>query len=335
MKKLSLFLALFYASITQLFAQFTIESPTIHIGETLTQIVANGVFIQDAGEEGENIIWDYSWITEIDNAELTYQETSATGLSDVFTSSNYALTNPDFGEYYNHNDQKTEKVGMLLQSILIDFEDPQTVLEYPLSYGDTFTDTFSGSYIYQGIQITGSGEMTVTADAYGDLTLPYGTVENVMRIKYVATETESYEMNGMPNEDQFTRTSYVWYAESSSILPLFTISFLESDATNQTTVYYLGQTMGLNEELAIQTDFNIYPNPAHESTNIEFTLDQSEEIEITLYSLLGAKIKTITKDNFGPGTHKTNIPLDKIKPGTYFINTKIGTQQISRTLNVH
>ncbi len=73
------------------------------------------------------------------------------------------------------------------------------------------------------------------------------------------------------------------------MLPLLNITFLESDASTQTTVIYLAQSVGLSEVLAEKIDYNIYPNPATEFTHIEFTLEHDEEVEITLYSLLGQR----------------------------------------------
>jgi len=335
MKKFNLLCTLVIICNYTLLAQFTMQSPSINVGENITQIVANGVFVQDAGEEGENVTWDYNWFTGIDQIEFTYQATNATGLSEVFTSSNYALLNEEIGEFYNHNEQKTEKVGLLVESILIDYDNPQTILEYPFSYMQSFTDSFVGTFQYQGIDILNHGSVQVTADAYGDLILPYGTIENVMRLKYEVTGSEDYEISGMPHQNQFTQTSYAWYTEESSLLPLLNITFLESDASTQTTVIYLAQSVGLSEVLAEKIDYNIYPNPATEFTHIEFTLEHDEEVEITLYSLLGAKIKSIEKDTFMAGKHSKNISLEKLNPGTYFISTKIGAKEISRTINIH
>ena len=335
MKKFNLLCTLVIICNYTLLAQFTMQSPSINVGENITQIVANGVFVQDAGEEGENVTWDYNWFTGIDQIEFTYQATNATGLSEVFTSSNYALLNEEIGEFYNHNEQKTEKVGLLVESILIDYDNPQTILEYPFSYMQSFTDSFVGNYQYQGIDFIINGNIAVTADAYGDLILPYGTIENVMRLKYEVTGSEDYEVSGMPHQNQFTQTSYAWYTEESSLLPLLNITFLESDASTQTTVIYLAQSVGLSEVLAEKIDYNIYPNPATEFTHIEFTLEHDEEVEITLYSLLGAKIKSIEKDTFMAGKHSKNISLEKLNPGTYFISTKIGAKEISRTINIH
>ena len=335
MKKFNFLCALGILCNYTLLAQFTMQSPSINVGENITQIVANGVFVQDAGEQGENVTWDYNWFIGIDQVELTYQETNATGLSEIFTSSNYALNNDELGEFYNHNEQKTEKVGILFQSILIDYHNPQTIMEYPFTYMQSFTDSFAGSFQYQGIDIVNYGTMVVTADAYGDLILPYGTIENVMRLKYETSGSEDYEISGMPHQNQFTQTTYAWYSEESSLVPLLNITFLESDASTQTTVTYLAQSVGLNEVLAEHIDYTIYPNPATEFTNIEFTLRHKEEVEINLYSLLGAKIKTLEKDVFMAGKHSRKISLEELNPGTYFISTKIGAEEISRTINIH
>lgn len=333
MRTFILFIALLCMQMN-LIGQITLQPSDINVGESITQIVVNGVFVQDAGESGENCNWDYSWFTGIDEASLTYQETNATGLSEVFTSSNFALTNEDFGEFYNHSNQATEKVGMLIQSILIDYQNPQTALVYPFSYLQSYTDSFIGTYTYQEINFETSGSLTATADAYGNLSLPYGTVENVLRIRYDIVGSEYYEYNGMPNLNNFSQTTYVWYAEESSIHPILSISFIDSDESSQTNVNYLAQSLDLNEDLLKEVQYSLYPNPVDESGRIELTLEESKKVEISIYSLLGVKLKNVLNNKLGKGKHSIDFEVVDIPPGNYFMNTRIGKQEISRILHI-
>lgn len=72
-----------------------------------------------------------------------------------------------------------------------------------------------------------------------------------------------------------------------------------------------------------------YPNPFNPTTDIYFTIEQDENVKLTLYNSLGQKIKVIS-DNFYPaGVHKITYTADNLSSGIYFCtletNNKIQT----------
>lgn len=70
------------------------------------------------------------------------------------------------------------------------YDDPSDEIRYPFTYGDSYTDTWNGwNYFPDG---TGgqdssavSGTLAVEADGHGTLILPFGTIEDVLRIHKV------------------------------------------------------------------------------------------------------------------------------------------------------
>ena len=61
-----------------------------------------------------------------------------------------------------------------------------------------------------------------------------------------------------------------------------------AETDNIPTDYYLGQN---------------YPNPFNPGTTIEFSLPTSGNVEISIYNLLGQKVRTLTNQYFGAGNH--------------------------------
>lgn len=78
------------------------------------------------------------------------------------------------------------------------YSDPRRVFAYPCSYLTTWTDDFSG------VSASGSSETgttTGTADGTGTLILPYGPVDNVLRVHVQATITAEYPDGTPPTTD--------------------------------------------------------------------------------------------------------------------------------------
>lgn len=68
---------------------------------------------------------------------------------------------------------------------------------------------------------------------------------------------------------------------------------------------------------------NAYPNPFKESFTIEFTLEKSEEVEISVKDVFGRTIEALHRKNYSAGKHQIVIQAkDKYTSGTYLIELK-------------
>lgn len=87
------------------------------------------------------------------------------------------------------------------------FDDPRDIIRYPFSFGDSFIDNYSGEARLQGSTdtIAFNGLITVTADASGEITLPWTSFMNVLRLR-VSTSTNYPAIDRTDNE---LRTWYV------------------------------------------------------------------------------------------------------------------------------
>ncbi len=97
-----------------------------------------------------------------------------------------------------------------------------------------------------------------------------------------------------------------------------------------TPIYMFGidNILNSNEE-GVEGNPNIYkleqnyPNPFNPSTNISFTIPVSENVEITVYNILGKKVSDITNKKFTKGTHTVSFDASHLASGFYLyqINT--------------
>jgi len=67
-----------------------------------------------------------------------------------------------------------------------------------------------------------------------------------------------------------------------------------------------------------------YPNPFNPVTTIEFNLDQSTDVTVSVYNPLGQKVKTIVNSRQPAGEYQINFDASDLASGVYFYRIKAG-----------
>jgi hypothetical protein len=76
--------------------------------------------------------------------------------------------------------------------------------------------------------------------------------------------------------------------------------------------------------------FSCYPNPFNPSTNISFSVPNGRNVNLTVYSVIGEKIRTVTSGFHNPGIyhvtwHGKDDHGNNASSGVYFFNLSDGT----------
>jgi enterochelin esterase family protein len=66
-----------------------------------------------------------------------------------------------------------------------------------------------------------------------------------------------------------------------------------------------------------------YPNPFSSSTELVFSLNQSSDVVIKLYSLTGAEIRTLANEKFPSGENRIRMDASGLKAGIYFASISV------------
>ena len=120
---------------------------------------------------------------------------------------------------------------------VVAYSDAMTMLTFPFAFGNTSTDNFAFTTTFQGNNVTASGSITTTADGSGDLLLPQGAFNNVLRIKYNVVTNITVLIFNLTQ----TQTIYEWYDG------IYKFPLLHIDNTN-TTDPFGGATVFLKNE---------------------------------------------------------------------------------------
>ena len=77
-----------------------------------------------------------------------------------------------------------------------------------------------------------------------------------------------------------------------------------------------------------------YPNPVVNFTNIEFNIPFDGRAEISLYNILGQRVKIIKDQNFSQGYYSTETDLSDLPAGVYFYKLRFRNEEKILKLNI-
>ena len=75
-----------------------------------------------------------------------------------------------------------------------------------------------------------------------------------------------------------------------------------------------------------------YPNPFNPSTTIEFGLDRSEMVRLSVYDLLGREVAVLVNDVQSAGTYRVSFDATDLASGVYLYRLATGAGSVSRRM---
>lgn len=284
MKKL--LLSILCISGANLIAQPVLQQANVAtIGFTSNISVAS---IVAPGPAGAAQTWNFSSTTATPVGSLSIISPASAPCIGSFTAAN--MVESISGAQYNYYARSTTKLETISENLPASctggntYSNYKQILKFPFNYLDTYTDTYFD---------TGAGTVTVTCDAYGTITTPYGIYSNVIRVKTVDGST----------------TSYQWITTGINSYPVMIIN------SSNTIFFYNGST-GINENSFNQNLMKVYPNPAKSNITIE-TSEFSDNSDIAIHNLIGQ-----TLYNGKTTGLKTNIDISAMAQGMYIVEVK-------------
>jgi ligand-binding sensor domain-containing protein len=101
--------------------------------------------------------------------------------------------------------------------------------------------------------------------------------------------------------------------------------------------------VALNTEIFSESDFSStsetpghihlkpnYPNPFNPSTTLRFDLDQTADVRIEVFSLLGERIAVLANQKYAPGSHEVTFNAEGLSSGIYFF--RVSTPETVQTI---
>jgi len=270
---------------------------------------------------GENQQWDMSAAGEGITSKVKY--ISVENSSEPSTQANLVSISEEAGNsleiYYTASAtglayNKTI-INSMMETAINSYTDAMEVLRFPLTYGQEYDETFAGTITYKnsGITLGIEGNTKIIADGYGKLELPFGTVNNVLRVKLVCNVYMDVE--GLVEVD----TAYLWYnANTRNIIAQYSLIYVEMGwgmEKYSSVLQYLSQDniIGLGMKPTYDNSLSIYPNPTQGIINIEGTTPDVKLYNVNGVLLRQEKSSTIDISEFSNGLYLMEIAGKKYK----------------------
>ena len=322
MKKQITLLSLFIYSLTAS-AQPTLthNGVAFQIGTSVTSHIGAYDFPGNAGP-GET--WDFGNYNGPTVA--TYSGVNPTGTPYVgqYPAADVCSYAPGPGqyEYLEDDNAATFLLGANSAQASLNFSaNKQTILVFPFTYNDTWTDTYQAAGNNAGFPFTRTGTITATADGFGTLITPHGTYTNVLRIYYYQTYTDNFGTDLYDGE----QSTWSWYKEGVHY-PIFSITDALYDGFPTISMgTYNDAPTGLNEQTAAMP-VSVYPTPAKDELFVEMGANHT----VSKYEILDVTARTVL---IGELTSQLNtIGVKDITAGHYllkiFSNNAIQTRKV-------
>lgn len=263
------------------------------------------------GASGTGVTWNYAAAAQTGLDTITFMSCASTPYCDTFPGS--TLANLETGDYTYFTTSATAvtALGGYTSSGAVHLSNAQDIMRFPFSYNSSYVDTAVASLGMATLTDIDSS----TADGWGTLILPSGTLTNVLRVHRVTHQNIS--AMGFPISSERTE-SYTFYRPGFHYM-LMNISI---DTANTGTGhvsearYFTGSSSTGIASLGNNTpDILLYPNPANLSVHISCTLADAKNATITICDLTGKVI--IEMNDFVQGANDLTINTSALPDGIY------------------
>jgi hypothetical protein len=363
MKKLyALFSFLVIGAVTAVAQPTLTQTNFVHnIGESTFYYLADTNTTTLNPTMGPNVIFDYTTVDALGVSQTDfYVDPSTTpGAADFLTADYCEKTN--LGDtnfiYSRSNIDSLYTIGFIADItgfgvVTAKYDaDPETVMKFPFNYGDFYTDNYAGTFdvVYSGVPVStnGQGTVTVAADAWGRLDLPYATsfdsVIRIRRVEHAVTDTIfipfPFNTEILPITIDAIVVSY--YKPSHGKSPI--LSFIEGTYQQDGAVIASNKTIASQypllptniNEYELSNSLNLYPNPTQNGQSVlSFNIENTANAKVELLNNLGQTITQVYQGQVNAGLNKFEINTTKLSAGVYFVNLLLDNTKVTKKLIV-
>lgn len=244
-----------------------------------------------SGDGGAMQNWDLSALTIDSTDVLQMVAPSSTPNGSQFPGATAAELSSAVITYYQVNANGIHFAGSDDgTSVIVNTPMPK-YLAFPCTMGSSWSFPHEAEFEYDGDPVFRSGTVSGEADGYGTLTMPWGTVTNVLRIHLVNEMQDSLSLFTM----DYTYDSYLYYvagqAHPIAELVNATIDFGFGAPEVVQFSRWTGEiTTGITAPLSEGNELTIYPNPATDVVNVVMPEDLGMSASATVTDAAGRTV---------------------------------------------
>lgn len=292
----------------ELIAQPTILGTDFNaqVGENFNYVTTNWL---SPGNGGANQTWNLSALTVVGNNNAAYSAPSGS-----YPGTTVTRTESSGGVLFEALNTSGQTIyAMQASGVTIDYSDPMTMLQYPLTMGSIGDDTHEASFVSGGFPFTRIGTSSWEVDGYGTVITPNGTFSNVIRVHQTQVYTDIYDFGTI----DYNVDIYSWI-KAGVHWPIASLtSLVTSQGSSEYGTYYSGPAdLGEQEELS----FALFPNPAEDELHI---LTATSSVHQVIISDLSGKVVTRQSPT------QNTINLRDMQAGIYLVQIEMEDGTVS------
>jgi hypothetical protein len=195
------------------------------------------------------------------------------------------------------------------QGTVVALTDTRRALKWPLTYQDSWSDTYAGTYTVQGFDIMRTGTYAGEADAYGTLQLPWGTVENALRV-HVTAEQSDVSLFGTIAQDI---DSYQWFVPGE---PWPVVEVVNNTVTSPVGTITVSYTLWMSDPVTAVRGRSILPGLRGWMLPGGAAYQLDRPVHGVVFDAAGQRVATLDRH--------TVIDLQGLTPGLYIVRSDDG-----------
>lgn len=288
---------------------------------------------------GQNQTWDLTADGIISESIYSPIEVNTAAGNENYPDANYAMSVTTDGQelvlYFEISSSLISEVGFYsefgMESLGQTYTDAKDYFSFPLSYGDSGSDTFAGeNELPGGIVQQVSGNIAYEVVGSGTVITNAGTFENALLVLSSETSTAIIEVAGMQFETVTTSETYDFFLEgfpapiaSMSTFETSTLNGVESDEEG-----FVLMAATTNLPSIDLSSISVYPNPAQNFLNISLEKVR-DNVNVNILDLNG---KTVLSQVLRE--KQTRLQLDGLSSGVYVVLVQQGDEVLRERLVV-
>ncbi|MFA5419624.1 MAG: lamin tail domain-containing protein [Bacteroidales bacterium] len=217
---------------------------------------------------------------------------------------------PDWIEIYNAGTEAVNLAGYYMSD---DLYDPSKMFRIPDTYPDSVTVPAGGYILFFANKDEDLSVMNLDFALSGDgeeIGFWNPSQEFVDSITYGSQEADI-------SFGRYPDGSATWYAMT--------------DYTPGASNHHITGVIDVVENISFVT---AYPNPANETAQIKFSLDEPAFVTIMAYTLTGNLVSEISNEQFGMGENSIQWNVSELKSGVYFYVVSTGETTVTQKILV-
>jgi len=227
--------------------------------------------------------------------------------------------------------------------VLPDFANNRCTVDMSRRLGYAYSTDVGG--FYAGVKLLSQGgfnQYAIDNDATGqggvNMSDGYSTDEKYLTMSTMRADAgvpgTGNDVVDVVSSGPFTINANDSIVVAFALLAADDLATLQSSADASQIMYDSMNPTGV-QEIPTSHDFNmnqVFPNPSTGQATVNFTLPESNVTELSIYNMLGEKVKTMLNEKLNAGTYSVVIDLSSVKNGNYFYRLSSGKN--SKTLPV-